>query len=586
MGLPKTTVNMQSLVAVGMWCNSDWPLDATATIAGTGNAKTGAGDVTNSGADCRINGTLYDASLRTLASKANGDYQYPFGTVVGKDNFFRSGVRTMYCDKTLGKLPYAWPQSCANNGTWSCTLGGTVIWPATQPQSCFFSSYKLGACVNTYTPVGCNTNPLYDLGGCTGAECLVCINNGCTQPKTGQNGTCNLTSTGAPSGSNTASCNCNGPLGVCTLTCTTGAPNCVPAGSCAPYQPPPTGCTVGVLKQNQTCSQVASPACTAVLWDTAANVPSGTPPSVLPALTMFNDSQATGNVCRHNNKAYATAPGTSVAINNFPTGVFNQPISATGCLGVPTTVTIPRHYWKTSVEWCTAKIATAGDKWQGFGKPGTCQDTHDAAHIYPRFYKFGVAKTDPAYADNYLYANPAFERVTFDFTKIGSAPVWITHTWVQNGTTLTAPRTFDQEMENYANWFVYYRTRINALKSSASLAFQSANLDDFFRLSLETLSNGLPQSKIPEHRAVRHEHGNPAAELLRHAVQDQHRDGRGHAQPGRDRACGRLVQHGQQRQARGRNRPAQRSPGDLPEELPHVVHGRHHQPGGRTDLHR
>ena len=67
---------------------------------------------------------------------------------------------------------------------------------------------------------------------------------------------------------------------------------------------------------------------------------------------------------------------------------------------------------------------------------------------------------------------------------------------MENGTTKTAARTFDQEMENYANWFVYYRTRINALKSSASLAFQSANLDDFFRISMQTLSNGLPQSKF------------------------------------------------------------------------------------------
>ncbi len=370
MGLPKTTVNMQSKVTVGWWCNSDWPLDTTSvTLTATGKAVTGAGDVNGSGADCRINGTLYDASARTGASKANGDYQYPFGSVVGADNFFRSGVRNMYCDKTLGKLPYAWPQSCVNNGTWSCTLGGTVIWPATQPQSCFFSSYKTTCTANVppYTPAGCNTDPTYDLGGCTGSECKVCINNGCTNSNTGQNGVCHLTATGL-GGSGTASCNCTGPGGVCTLACTTGLPNCVVASqTCQPFQPPPTGCTVGVLSQNQTCSQVASPACSAVLWDTAANVPSGTPPSALPALTMYNDSNATGYVCRHNNKAYATAPGTTSKINNFPTGVFTTAVGATGCLAVPTTVTIPRHYWKTSVEWCTAKIATAGDKWQGFG---------------------------------------------------------------------------------------------------------------------------------------------------------------------------------------------------------------------------
>ena len=432
MGLPKTTVNMQSLVTVGMWCNSDWPLDATATIAGTGNAKTGAGDTTDSGADCRINGTLYDASAPH--ARVQGQRRLPVSVRLRRrrGQFLPQRRAHHVVRQDQPQVAAAWPKSCVNNGTWSCTLGGTVIWPATQPQSCFFSSYKTTCTANGFSPAGCNTDPTYDLGGCTGSECKVCTNLGCTTSNTGQNGVCHLTATGT-GGSGTASCNCTGPLGVCTLTCTTGAPNCVPAGSCAAYQPTPTGCTVGVLTQNQTCSQVASPACNAPLWDTAANVPVGTAPSTYPATyTMFFDSQNSGLVCRHNNKAYAIAPGTSVAINNFPTGVFNQPINSNSgsCGGVvPTTVTIPRHYWKTSVEWCTAKIVTAGDKWQGFGLPGTCQDAlgrpsaHDATHIYPRFYKFGVDKTDPAYADNYLYANPAFERVTFDFTKIGSAPL-------------------------------------------------------------------------------------------------------------------------------------------------------------------
>ena len=28
---------------------------------------------------------------------------------------------------------------------------------------------------------------------------------------------------------------------------------------------------------------------------------------------------------------------------------------------------VPHHYWKTSVEWCDKSVATAGDKWAGYG---------------------------------------------------------------------------------------------------------------------------------------------------------------------------------------------------------------------------
>ena len=218
---------------------------------------------------------------------------------------------------------------------------------------------------------------------------------------------------------------------------------------------------------------------------------------------MYFDSNNSGLVCRHNNKAYASAPGTTVAINNFPTGVFTTAVGATGCLAVPTTVNIPRHYWKTSVEWCTAKVAIAGDKWLGFGLPGTCQDAHDVTHIYPRFYKFGVDKADPAYLDNYAVCQPGVRARHVRFHEDRQSCVWITHQWKENGNPLSAPRTFDQEMENYANWFVYYRTRILALKSSASLAFQSGNLDDLFRVSLADAEQRRAAIAIPEHRALR-----------------------------------------------------------------------------------
>ncbi|MEP7208779.1 MAG: PilC/PilY family type IV pilus protein, partial [Casimicrobiaceae bacterium] len=63
-----------------------------------------------------------------------------------------------------------------------------------------------------------------------------------------------------------------------------------------------------------------------------------------------------------------------------------------------------------------------------------------------------------------------------------------THTWKDaTGTAQTVTRTFDEEMENYANWFAYYRTRIQAVKSVTSLVFNE--LDDTYRVGFHTLSN-------------------------------------------------------------------------------------------------
>jgi type IV pilus assembly protein PilY1 len=47
--------------------------------------------------------------------------------------------------------------------------------------------------------------------------------------------------------------------------------------------------------------------------------------------------------------------------------------------------------------------------------------------------------------------------------------------------------TYNQEMTNYANWWTYYQTRIQTMKTSTSLAF--ANIDDNFRVGYNVINN-------------------------------------------------------------------------------------------------
>ncbi len=154
------------------------------------------------------------------------------------------------------------------------------------------------------------------------------------------------------------------------------------------------------------------------------------------------------------------------------------------CSPTPRFTSVARHYWKTSVEWCHGAVAGQGDQWLGYGSAdGSCQPFRDEQHLLPRFYRYGA---DPG-TDN--VANPAFQRVDLDISKRGSAQY--THTWKDDtGTAQTVTRSFDEEMTNYANWFVYYRTRIQAVKTVTSLAFKE--LDTRYRVGLHTLSNNTP----------------------------------------------------------------------------------------------
>jgi type IV pilus assembly protein PilY1 len=207
--------------------------------------------------------------------------------------------------------------------------------------------------------------------------------------------------------------------------------------------------------------------------------------SITSGMSLLEDANGAGLVCRHNNKAYI---GVSADRYNYPDARFNTPVTAgTGpntCVSSDRYAFVPRHYYKTGVEWCDKQIATAGDKWLGYGTAtgGSCQDSADVTRVYPRFYQFGQAPG----TDN--YATPAFQRMDLDKVVNPS----FTHTWTDDsGDVQTITRSFDgaspdvSEMTNYANWFAYYRTRIQAVKTVTSLTF--TELDSKYRVGFHNL---------------------------------------------------------------------------------------------------
>ena len=430
------------------------------------------------------------------------------------------------CAKPAGQQCFSSSTCTATNG--SCSDGSTVCQSSSQ---CPLTggACSVGVCQNNSTPClqKSDCNGLPGSASCTLKSCT--LSNQCPQffgtcqgagSKNGNpcqtnnncitNGTCSNTGaacadvTACPSGlcsdnathcyqnqdcpkvgkcnSNGADCTndnqCPPTGGVCAITnvaCTTPGVdlvNCPSVGTCSVSGTTCTG--------NGDCANIPGP-----LSPSGAVCSTGGVGGVSTA-TLRNDAENNGVVCRRNNK---TSGAYTSGAFTYPSGKFLTPITnGTGADACPATdhyAATPRHYWKSEVQWCDKKIATAGDKWLGYGTDagGTCQAGKDSTHVYPRFFQFGVA----SYVDNYSTA--AFRRVDLVPLDGSGNPTTFTHTWIDaTGQTQTITRSFDQEMTNYANWFAYYRTRIQAVKTVTSLTFTV--LDDQYRVGFHTLSNG------------------------------------------------------------------------------------------------
>jgi type IV pilus assembly protein PilY1 len=378
------------------------------------------------------------------------------------------------------------------------------------------SCAKSGACTTGNVGAVCNSNSATDpacaktTGVCSNAPTTVCTSNAncpaipgtCSAGKPSStaclvNSDCDIANVCGSSQNNGTTCNpaniptttggaCQPLKGSCSDNHPAGAQVCSTAADCAQSGVCKTasgGGTMNKCYSNADCSNSPGP------LDPANARCDSTGVSNNPATTLLADANGAGKACRRNNHAYA---GLAAAPYNFPSGKFTTPVTGEivagqGCEATNRYANVPRHYWKTSIEWCDKKIATAGNEWLGYGTNvgGTCQAGKDATHIYPRFFQFGAA----SYVNNDVDVGgtAAFQRVDMDITQRATATY--THNWIDVvGQPQTITRSFDAEMTNYANWFTYYRTRILAVKTVTSLSFSA--LDDQYRVGFETLSNG------------------------------------------------------------------------------------------------
>jgi type IV pilus assembly protein PilY1 len=446
------------------------------SIQGSCNQKICVGG-TNAGKPCPAFSCTGGGTCTTVSCGSNADCPVSGGKCTNPSN--QACTLSSQCSTTKGTCTNANKQSCdgatqadADN---SCPAGTCAN---TQSQSCRTACTNIQFDANSNdTSCGCPVT----FGVCKGSKITpapACYATACNQGQTQFCCSNILTCSGTHSSCN-SNVDCPDINPICSITgaaCTgsNGFPDasqCPQVGKCGVSGGPYNG---------KACTSSGS--CPPGPLTPSAAVCSTGGVAGDATKTLRNDAENNGVVCRRNNKTsgtYTSGPYT------YPSGKFLTPVtSGTGADACPATnhyVSTPRHYWKSEVQWCDKKIAVAGDKWLGYGTDagGTCQAGKDSTHIYPRFFQFGAA----SYVDN--YATAAFRRVDLDVNNKTS----YTHAWIDaTGQMQTITRSFDQEMTNYANWFAYYRTRIQAVKTVTSLTFTA--LDDQYRVGFHTLSNG------------------------------------------------------------------------------------------------
>ncbi len=147
----------------------------------------------------------------------------------------------------------------------------------------------------------------------------------------------------------------------------------------------------------------------------------------------------------------------------YPNGTYNRSFSVLG-------TNPPYYYTVTSLAWCNTANGAIG----GFGT-GTCQPKKTATFQYP---KFGSAGNN---GFTLTYITPS----TANYPRAASRT---------DCTGAVGPTgcSYAQEMTNFSNWYAYYRTRMQMMKTAAGLSFKQVT--DSFRVGFITINPGSPVS--------------------------------------------------------------------------------------------
>lgn len=139
---------------------------------------------------------------------------------------------------------------------------------------------------------------------------------------------------------------------------------------------------------------------------------------------------------------------TTCTLSATPTGAYTYPA--------------PVRWCKNATNTTNSANATGAVSGGGGSPPYHCQAKYDSSHKYPRFGKFTRVDIIPS---------------------VGSYPKASSRTDCTGSSC-----SYTEELTNFSNWYTYYRTRMQMMKSAAGRAFST--LDERYRVGFITINPG------------------------------------------------------------------------------------------------
>ena len=127
----------------------------------------------------------------------------------------------------------------------------------------------------------------------------------------------------------------------------------------------------------------------------------------------------------------------------------------------PTSVSGVSYTFPAYVRYCSSSALAVQAAPVSGGSPASCESKYFGSYVYPRYGTFSRVDIVPATAS--YSARP-----------------------LRSDCSVAPTCTFSEEMTNFANWYAYYRTRIQMMKSSGGIAF--TGVDDRYRVGFITIS--------------------------------------------------------------------------------------------------
>ncbi|MDR0587519.1 MAG: hypothetical protein LBG61_00865 [Burkholderiales bacterium] len=162
----------------------------------------------------------------------------------------------------------------------------------------------------------------------------------------------------------------------------------------------------------------------------------------------------------------------------------------------------PLHYFKTRVKWCryyqsidassdgnkkTPETYIEGSLFMGSASAEDCRNDRTELYRYPYFYNPSGTFDEARHGKK-----APFEVVVLDYTVTDAAKLaslMVHKITDEQGNDVVVTRSYEQELENYANWYAYYSNKTVAMRTVASFALSGIDLKHPLQVGFSVLNN-------------------------------------------------------------------------------------------------